>query len=194
MIILASTSATRQAMLRNAGVSFESVGPEVDERALIAQNSEWAAQDIALELASAKALDVSNRFPDAVVVGADQVLALGQVTYSKPRDIDECIKQLSELRAKSHRLISSVACARANQVLWTATDVATLQMRDFSHEFLHDYIARNNARCLMSVGGYQIEDLGLQLFERIEGNYFTILGLPLLQLLSQLRKLGELQS
>jgi septum formation protein len=194
MIILASTSTTRQVMLKNAGVSFDSVRPEVDERALIAQNSEWAAQDIALELAAAKAREVSNRFPETVVVGADQVLALGQVIYSKPRNIDECIKQLSELRGKSHRLISGVACARANKVFWTATDVATLQMRNFSDEFLHDYIAKNNASCTMSVGGYQIEGLGLQLFDRIEGNYFTILGLPLMQLLEQLRQLGELQS
>ena len=192
MIILASTSQTRQAILANAGVRFTTVSPEVDERRLVAQNPHWSPDEISLRLAEAKALDVSRRNPQALVIGADQVLALGDRVYSKPKDLTDCRNQLLELRGQSHRLISSVTCARQGASTWSLTDTALLAMRHFSDEFVDTYLQGNAANCMKSVGGYQIEGLGLQLFSSISGGYFTILGLPLLPLLDYLRQEAEL--
>lgn len=192
MIILASTSQTRQTLLKGAGVTFTTDSPLVDERQLVAQNPQWAPADVSLKLAEAKARDVSRRNPDALVIGADQVLALGERVYSKPRDLQDCRNQLLELRGQPHRLISSVVCARAGDISWALTETAKLTMREFSDEFLTAYIAGNGANCMKSVGGYQIEGLGLQLFSAITGDYFTILGMPLLPLLEYLRSESEL--
>ncbi len=194
MIILASTSPTRRMMLANAGVSFDTASPEVDERALVARNSAWAPEDISARLAEAKSLDVSLRHRRALVIGADQVLVLGDKVYSKPADIEDCRRQLLELRGKSHRLIASVTCARDGRAIWSFTDTAILTMRNFSDALLDSYLAEQGAACLKSVGGYQIEGRGLQLFAAIAGDYFTILGLPLLPLLECLRREQELAS
>lgn len=194
MIILASTSPARQAMLANAGVTFTAQSPAVDERNLTAENPQWLPEEISARLAEAKALDVSHRNLHALVIGADQVLILGDRIYSKPRDVEDCRRQLRELRGQPHRLISSVVCARNGSVSWRFTDVAVLTMRDFSGEFIDMYLAANTANCMTSVGGYQIEGLGLQLFSSIAGDYFTILGLPLLPLLHHLRLENELPS
>jgi septum formation protein len=194
MIILASTSPTRQTILANAGVTFATASPQVDERALVAQNPQWQPENIAEKLAEAKALDVSRRQPHVLVIGADQVLAMGSQIYSKPKDLDDCRRQLLELRGASHRLISSVTCARDGKRVWSFTGTTELAMRDFSDAFLDTYLAANGENCMKSVGGYQIEGLGLQLFASINGDYFTILGLPLLPLLDYLRSVSELPS
>lgn len=194
MIVLASTSSTRQAMLKAAGLDFTATAPDVDERALVARNSGWLPSDTALRLAEAKALDVSARFPQAHVVGADQVLALGNRSFSKPKDRDACRRQLLELRGHTHVLISSVVCARGGSAEWSHTAEAHLTMRSFSERFLDAYLDAVGADCTTSVGGYKIEGLGLQLFESIKGDHFTILGLPLVQLLSHLRTEGEIAS
>lgn len=194
MIILASTSPTRKTMLASAGIKCASERPQVDERRLVAENPQWNPADISVRLAEAKAVDVSRRHPAAVVIGADQVLALGHEVYSKPKDLDDCRRQLRELRGKSHRLISSVVCARQGESVWLQTDIATLDMRQFSDAFLEHYLEENGANSMKSVGGYQVEGLGIQLFSDIKGDYFTILGLPLLPLLDYLRATTELVS
>ena len=194
MIILASTSQTRQALLRSAGLSFSAIAPDIDERALAARNPGWRAEDLALRLAEAKATDVSARYPDAIVIGADQVLACHGKVYSKPASIVECREQLLELRGTAHALISAVVCARSGKPAWAFSDTAALTMREFSLSFLDSYLEAAGNDCTTSVGGYKIEGRGLQLFEKIEGNYFTILGLPLIPLLDYLRRAGEIQA
>ncbi|MFM8747648.1 MAG: Maf family nucleotide pyrophosphatase [Aestuariivirga sp.] len=194
MIILASTSVARQTLLRNAGVSFTAESPNVDERALASCHPEWRPREIALQLARAKAEDVSRRFPEILVIGADQVLACGDSVFSKPRDQVQCRQQLMALRGNPHMLISAVVSAYAGHSLWSHVDDAQLTMRHFSEEFLDNYVAAIGAGCTSTVGGYKIEGLGLQLFEKVEGDHFTILGLPLLALLQHLREKGELPS
>ncbi len=192
MIILASTSPTRQALLRNARIPFSVEAPRVDERDLAARNRTWTPQDMALRLAEAKAVEVSSRFPDALVIGADQVLDLAGCAFSKPASPHECREQLLKLRGKTHLLISGVALARQALPVWTWHDEARLTMRRFSDTFLDGYLQSIGEDCMTSVGGYKIEGPGLQLFETIEGSHFTIMGLPMLPLLHNLRNEGEL--
>ena len=194
MIILASTSPTRQNLLSNAGLHFTATAPAVDERSLVSAHPHWSPYETALKLAEAKALDVSLRYPEAWVIGADQVLALGGKSYPKPSGREECRQHLLELRGKTHSLISSVVCARGGKVDWSCTSDAKLTMRGFSEGFLDRYLDSIGADCTSSVGGYKIEGPGLQLFEAIDGDHFTILGLPLIPLLDHLRKAGEIPS
>lgn len=194
MIVLASTSPTRQAMLRNAGLTFAAVAPHVDEAALIAANPQWQPRQTAVNLAEAKALDVSRRHAGATVIGADQVLALGDMVYGKPRDRAHCRQQLRELRGKTHALISAVSLARDGESLWMEADEALLTMRDYSDGFVETYLDAIGDDCTTSVGGYKIEGLGVQLFQSVKGDHFTILGLPLVALLQRLRTAGELAS
>lgn len=192
MIILASTSATRQSMLRNAGLSFAAEGPHVDEAALVAANPRWSPRETAMQLATAKAMDVSHRHRGAFVIGADQVLALGNRIYGKPRDRAQCRDQLRALRGQRHALMSAVAMARDGKIEWSHNAEATLTMRDFSDAFLESYLDLIGEDCKTSVGGYKIEGPGVQLFDSVAGDHFTILGLPLVPLLEELRRLGEL--
>jgi septum formation protein len=194
MIVLASTSATRQAMLLNAGLVFTASSPDVDEKALIASNPTWKPQETALKLAEAKAIDVSQHHLGAFVIGADQVLALGDRIYGKPRDKADCRRQLHELCGRTHELISAVVLARNGETLWAHCDSARLTMRTYSDEFLEIYLSAIGDDCTTSVGGYKIEGRGVQLFKSIAGDHFTILGLPLVPLLEQLRDLGEIGS
>lgn len=194
MIVLASTSPTRRAILSNAGLAFTTVSPSVDERDLVARHPHWSPENTALKLAEAKAVDVSARYPDAIVIGADQVLALGSKIYAKPSSIEECQRQLLDLRGKSHKLISSAVCARGGLVQWSHTAEAQLRMRPFSDRFLMRYLDEVGTDCMSSVGGYKIEGVGLQLFEEVHGDHFAILGLPLLPLLHHLRLAGEIHS
>jgi septum formation protein len=194
MIILASTSPTRKALLDNAGLSFTSVSPQVDERDLVQRHPDWSPKETALKLAEAKAVDVSVRYPQAVVIGADQVLALGTKAYAKPSGIDECRRHLLELRGKTHALISGVVCARGGATEWSHSSEALLAMRAFSESFLTQYLDHVGTDCTASVGGYKIEGLGLQLFEEVKGDHFTILGLPLIPLLAHLRRTGDIAS
>jgi len=176
-------------MLSAAGVSFSSEAPGVDEDAvkdsLKGENTTPAA--IAETLAELKARKVSLRHPDAFVIGADQVLDCDGTLYDKPPNLAAARRQLQNLRGKTHRLTAAVVVARGDARLWHHTQVATLQMRPFTDAFLDGYLARVGEAACCSVGAYQLEGLGAQLFSRIEGDYFTILGLPLLPLLDFLR-------
>ena len=194
MLVLASTSATRQSMLKHAGLDFTAAAPLVDEGALVTANPQWMPRETALKLAEAKAMDVSRREPGAHVIGADQVLALENKIYGKPRDRAHCRTQLQELRGQMHVLISAVVLATDGTITWTHIDEAQLVMRDFSDEFLDAYLDAIGDNCKTSVGGYKIEGRGVQLFQSISGDHFTILGLPLVPLLVRLREAGEVDA
>lgn len=187
VITLASTSSTRQALFRQAGLDFISVAPYVDEKAILSHNPQWTPQEASRRLAKAKALDVSARQDGTIVVGADQVLACDGQIFAKPLDQDDCLRQLQSLRGKTHYLLSSVVCASDGTAIWTYFQTAAMTMRHVSNQFLDDYIRTVGTRCTSSVGGYQLEDRGVQLFERVDGDYFTILGLPMIPLLNFLR-------
>ena len=198
-LILASGSAARRQMLSAAGVAFNVVPARVDEVAIksaILGDTRIDAQtpaQIARELAAAKALDVGRRNPRALVIGSDQVLSLEFddapffALFDKPASRDDARAHLGRLRGRRHALISAVALVANGHVAWEHCDVARLTMRNFSDAFLDNYLARAGDAVLGSVGCYQLEGLGIQLFDRIEGDYFTILGMPLLPLLGELR-------
>jgi septum formation protein len=194
MIILASTSPTRRTLLEQAGVPFTPVAPAVDETDLITRHPAWSPDETALRLAEAKAVEVSLRYPGDLVVGADQVLGLGARIYGKPNSIEQCRQQLFELRGKTHALYSSVVCARSGSIQWSHTEKAMLSMRRFSGDFADSYLEQMGDDCMTSVGGYKIEGRGIQLFDDISGDHFTILGLPLLPLFGYLRLIGEIPS
>ncbi len=193
-IILASTSRARREMLAAAGVAFTVEAADVDEPAirktLLAAKSAATPPQIADALARAKAEDVSRRHKGSLIIGGDQVLALGTELLTKAKDEAAARATLKKLRGKTHELHSAVALAVDGRVLWTHTGTARLKMRDFSDAFLEEYLTRAGDRIGQSVGAYELEGLGVQLFDKIEGDYFTILGLPLLPLLAELRAHG----
>ncbi|WP_027153627.1 Maf-like protein [Mesorhizobium sp. WSM2561] len=193
-IILASGSPFRKALLVNAGVPVDAVPAEVDERALEAplQGSGISPEDVALVLAEAKATEVSERMPGALVLGCDQTLSLGDEVFHKPADMEAARRHLLALSGKTHQLNSAVVLARDGAVLWRHVGVASLTMRKLDPAFIGRHLARVGAKALSSVGAYQIEGEGIQLFERVEGDYFTIVGLPLLPVLAKLRELGAI--
>ncbi|MBB5754106.1 Maf family protein [Prosthecomicrobium pneumaticum] len=191
-LILASTSSARIALLRGAGLSFEAVGADVDERALeeplLAAGATPA--EVADALAQAKALAVSRRRPDALVIGGDQVLDLAGERFVKPDGRAGAKAQLARLSGRTHHLRSAVALARGGAISWRHLASASLTLRPLDGEALDRYLDRAGDAVTRSVGAYQLEGIGIQLFERIEGDYFTILGLPLLPLLAALRGEG----
>lgn len=189
MLILASKSAARKALLAGAGLVFSAEPSAVDEREIEARAEAGGAggRDIALLLAGAKARDVSTRHPGALVIGADQTLALGSELFHKPEDMAGVAAQLDRLRGKTHRLHAGIALARDGETLWSALETAELTMREFSREERDDVLALEGGAVLNSVGGYRLEGPSIRLFETVTGDYFTILGLPLLQLLAALR-------
>jgi nucleoside triphosphate pyrophosphatase len=193
-VILASGSPFRKAMLVHAGVDIEAVAAEVDERALEAplQDSGVSPEDVALVLAEAKATDVSERRPGALVLGCDQTLSLGDEVFHKPADMEGARRHLLALSGKTHQLNSAAVLARDGDVLWRHVGVASLTMRKLDPAFIGRHLARVGAKALASVGAYQIEGEGIQLFDKIEGDYFTIVGLPLLPVLAELRSLGAI--
>lgn len=193
-IILASGSRYRKELLENAGVAFSVEAADVDERAVEAPLARSGAgpQDVASVLAEAKALEVSTRFPEAYVIGADQTLSLGERIFHKSADMEEARRNLLSLSGRTHHLNSAIAVARAGDTLWRHVEVVDMTMRELAPEFIGRYLARAGDRALSSVGAYQIEGEGIQLFERIEGDYFAIVGLPLLPLLATLRGLGAI--
>ena len=189
-LILASTSRSRRALLSGAGVSFTAEAAAVDERALEAELLAATPADVALALSEAKALAVSRLHPQAVVIGADQTLGLGRRTFHKPASPAAARDQLLALRGETHVLHAGIACAREGTVVFRHVSPARMTMRRFSDAFLDDYLRTAGDAVLSSVGCYQLEGPGIQLFEAIDGDYFTILGLPLLPLLAALRHLG----
>lgn len=179
-------------MLRAAGLAIETVPAAIDERGFERrwQADQLAPHRVAEALAREKALAVSHAEPGAVVIGADQTMALGEQRFSKVATLAEARAKLVTLRGQRHELHSGFALARDGVVLASGVASAQLTMRDFSDAFLDDYLAQAGEAILASVGCYQLEGLGVTLFERIEGDYFTILGLPLLSLLAALREQG----
>lgn len=192
-LILASASATRREMLETAGLSFKCVPATVDEAAIrdgLTRKDSVRPADIAVSLAAAKAENVSRSNADALVIGSDQILALGGEIINKVATREAARLKLQRLRGRVHELHSAVALARGGAVLWTAVDTAQLTMRDFDDRFLDAYLDKAGEDIHSCVGCYRIEGLGVRLFETIEGSHFTILGMPLLPLLSELRRLG----
>jgi septum formation protein len=186
-LILASQSRARQTLLANAGIAFEAVAAEIDERA-VQQNSGLSAPgDIAGLLAREKALSVSALLSGKFVVGADQTLALEKRLFSKPAGRAQAAEQLRALAGFAHELHSAVAVARDGKILFEAADVARMTMRRLGEAEIEVYLNEAGEAVTSSVGAYQLEGLGVHLFERIEGDHFTILGLPLLPLLAFLR-------
>jgi len=186
-LILASQSHARQALLAGAGINFEAVPAEIDERAVQLASGFSAASDVAALLAREKALSVSMRFPGRFVVGADQTLALGTRLFSKPSGRAQAAEQLHALAGRSHELHSAAAVARDGKILFEGAAIARMGMRPLGEAEIDAYLDEAGSAVTSSVGAYQLERLGVHLFERIEGDHFTILGLPLLQLLAFLR-------
>jgi septum formation protein len=186
-LVLASQSLTRQALLANAGIDFEAVAAEIDERAVQQASGLLAPGDIAALLAREKALSVSSRQPGKYVIGADQTLAQGERLFSKPAGRPQAAEQLAALAGRSHELHSAVAVARDGKIVFEAVAIAGMTMRRLGEAEIDVYLDQAGEAVMSSVGAYQLEGLGVHLFERIEGDHFTILGLPLLPLLGFLR-------
>lgn len=188
-LILASQSKARQEMLHGAGLSFMSKPADLDEETLIKSLQERSTPlaEIPESLAQAKALAISQQTPNALVIGSDQILEFDGRILSKSATPAEAIEKLKTMSGKSHRLFSGVALARNNEILWSTTDQATLKMHSFDDEFWAAYESKAGVALTTSVGGYWLEDIGSWLFEKIKGDHFTILGMPLLPLLGYLR-------
>jgi septum formation protein len=186
-LILASQSRARQTLLANAGIAFEAVPADIDERAVQQDSGLTGAGEIAAALAREKALWVSSRQAKKYIVGADQTLALGERLFSKPAGRAEAAGQLQALAGQVHELHSAVAVARDGKIVFADVAVARMTMRPLDEAEIAAYLDAAGAAVTSSVGGYQLERLGVHLFERIEGDHFTILGLPLLPLLAFLR-------
>lgn len=192
-LILASKSAARRAMLEGAGVPFSIQIADVDEDAVKATHEPADAAGLAVELARIKALSVSRHDADAWVLGADQTLGFDGGLVSKAGSIVEARERLSVMRGRDHQLHSGAALARNGQIVWSGVDTATLRMRDFSDAFLDAYLIAEGEGLLACVGSYRLEGMGAQLFEAVQGDYFTVLGLPLWPVLAELRRAGVLK-
>ncbi len=178
-------------MLQNAGVIFTRMAADIDEESI--KTGMHKPLDVAARLAELKAGHVSGQRPGAWVIGCDQVLEFGGRLISKPASIPDARQQLLDLRGQKHRLISSVVLMRNGTVVWHFSGQATLWMRQFSDSFLTAYLVKNRADLLQTVGCYKLESDGVRLFSKIDGDYFTILGMPLIELLDQLAKLGVIE-
>lgn len=195
-LVLASGSKIRAELLKNAGLSIDVDPADVDERAVEAPllEADFPPDDIASVLAEAKANDVSARRNGDLVIGADQILAFEGERRTKPDDMEAARRQLLAFTGKTHELLSAVVISKDGEAIWRHVSTARLTMRELSPAFIGHYLANAGDVVLSSVGAYQLEGPGVQLFEKIEGDYFTILGLPLLPLLAQLRVLGEIET
>ena len=191
-LVLASKSAIRHALLRDAGVPVEVQPADIDERTIEQRSPARDAGELAALLAREKAQTIAARLPGRLVLGADQTLAPGERRFSKPGDRAGARAQLKALRGRTHELHTAVALMRESTIVFEHREVARLTMRAFSDSFLESYLDSVGAAVTASVGGYQLERIGIQLFERIEGEHFVILGLPLVALLQYLRQAGWL--
>lgn len=189
-LILASKSPFRAQLLKNAGLTFGTENADIDERAVEAPlySSGATPEDVAMVLAEAKALAVSEKHPDAIIIGCDQTLSLGDEIFHKPADLEEAGKNLLKLSGKTHQLNSGIVLVKNGETIWRHVAIAYMTMRPLQPQFIGRYLGRIGDNALSSVGAYQVEGEGIQLFEKIEGDYFTIIGLPLLPLLQKLRE------
>ena len=194
-IILASGSEIRAELLANAGIQFDIIKPRVDEDSLkAALDSEGASpRDIADSLAEAKAQKVSMKRPEALVLGCDQVLSFENQVISKPKDVEDARNQLKRLSGQRHMLLSALVIYQDMRPIWRHIGQVRLQMRDISDSYLEDYLARNWESIQTSVGAYKLEEEGIRLFSKVEGDYFSVLGLPLVELINYLTLSGDLE-
>lgn len=197
-LILASGSSARRKMLNDAGLIFDVIPADIDEdavkSAVLAADPHAEPGEIATRLAAEKARAVSRQHPGLLVIGADQILVFEDTIYSKVGSPIEARAVLKKLRGRTHMLISAAALARDGDLLWQGRESARLNMREFSDAFLAEYLERAGSGIFGCVGCYELEGLGIQLFEKIDGDFFTILGLPLLPLLAALRANGALRA
>ncbi|WP_267551256.1 Maf-like protein [Rhizobium rhizogenes] len=193
-LILASSSPFRRMLMENAGLHFQAIPANVDERAIEAplERNGASPDAVALVLAKAKAKEVSDRFPGSLVIGSDQTMSLGAQVFHKPTSMADAENHLGTLSGKTHRLNSAIALARNGDIIWEHVSHAELTVRELSPDFIHRHLSRVGEKALSSVGAYQLEGEGIQLFSKIKGDYFTIVGLPMLPLLQQLRELGAI--
>ncbi|MEM6780488.1 MAG: nucleoside triphosphate pyrophosphatase [Pseudomonadota bacterium] len=191
-IILASRSKARNAMLRRVGIPFETIPAFINEEEILKQMLQSGIQpeDIAMNLAEEKATVISKEYQDNTVIGSDQVLIFDGHVFQKAQKKDEARQKLKTLRGKTHTLISTVCLAKKGDVIWEARSEATLQMRDFDDAFLEDYLESAGSVLMDCVGCYAIEESGAWLFDKVEGDIFTIMGMPLLPLLGFMKELG----
>jgi septum formation protein len=193
-IILASGSPFRRRMLEDAGIAFTVERPSIDERAVeeAVADTGLRPDDLAQILAEAKAVDVSQNHPGAYVIGCDQTLSLGEELLHKPANMEEARRRLLKLSGRTHQLNSAVVIAQDGETIWRHVQVASMTMRDLDPAFVGRHLSAVGEAALSSVGAYQVEGKGIQLFDRVEGDHFTIVGLPLLPLLAKLRELGAI--
>lgn len=191
-LILASKSIHRKNLMENAGLVFDICPAAIDERAIEAaiENTGTLPKEVALILASAKALDVSQQNSDSYVIGSDQTLSLGDEMFHKPDDMEQARRTLLKLSGKIHSLNSAISIAKDGETLWQHVSIAELTMRDMSPDYIGRHLAKAGDDVLSSVGAYQLEQHGINLFEKIDGDFFTIVGLPMLPLLAKLRELN----
>ncbi len=192
-LILASSSKIRATLLQNAGLSFQIQPADIDELSIIQKyenDSVLNISGVAEVLAIEKAKKISQTVPDAYVIGCDQILGFCNKMYSKPKDYDESFARLKNFSGKTHQLHTSVSLVKDKEKIWSYSEVVDMQMRELSDNFIEAYLKATGEQVFKSVGAYQLEDIGVQLFQNIKGNYFTILGIPLLPLLETLRKEG----
>jgi septum formation protein len=194
-LVLASASAIRAQLLSNAGLKFEVIPSEVDERAAEEPLLEagMSPEDIAQVLAETKAVSVSEEQPGALVIGADQTLDFEGRRLTKPASMDEARRHLLALSGATHALCAAIVVARDGEAIWRHVETARMYMREMQPAEIGRYLGRVGTSALKSVGGYQIEGVGIQLFDRIDGDYFAVLGLPLLPLLKFLRSIGAIE-
>ena len=195
-IVLASESKTRQSILRQAGVEFDVKPARIDEEAIIKSllTDGATTNDIVDALAEYKALRVAGSNPDGLIIGSDQILVCGKKIYSKAQNMEQAKTTLKELRGKSHQLLSAAVIFEDGKPVWRTVSRAQLFMRNYSDEYLDDYLDYCGSDILSSVGCYFLEDKGVNLFSRIQGDYFTVLGFPLLDVLEFLRNRGVIPS
>ena len=185
-LILASKSASRRAMLDGIALDYQAMPADLDERA-IAKKHTGNPRKMAIELARQKALAVAGNNPDSLVIGSDSLVELDGQVYNKADSPEDAVNKILSLSGKTHHLISAVAVAHGGIILWDCCDSAAMTMRTFDRDFAQNYIQKIGAAAMDCVGAYQLEALGPWLFEKIEGDYFTILGMPLVQLLGYLQ-------
>lgn len=191
-LVLASSSPFRRMLMSNAGLTFQHQAADIDERAIEASLADADPESVAIVLAEAKAKNVAASHPGSFVIGSDQTMSLGTHIYHKAKDADEAKGNLLSLAGKTHRLNSAVVIVRDKEIVWEYVGHADLTMRQLSPVFIKNYLSQVGPDVLKSVGSYQLEGVGIQLFSKIEGDYFTIVGLPMLALLGKLRELGAI--